>query len=674
MKKEFTIIFLCAIGTIRLSQSQIVYPGDSPGEARLTALQGNQAILENNVILLSFEQEGGNMSMVRFEDKVTHEQIKLTDIPLFELILQDNSVITSNECLLSKGPDISNWVENQNATTYAGKLNGKKFEADFINPKSGLHIHWQATLMDGSNYIRQIFTFTSGNPVNLAKISLIKFPANFSLIRQGTVDGSPLIHNTMFFALEHPMSEIEQNKAFSIVFLPRIEPITSESSFTASSVWGITPVNQIRRGFIYYLERERANPYHQLLHYNSWYDVSFADRSLNDSLCLNRIQVFRDSLIIKRHVHMDAFLFDDGWDDYSTLWQFNAGFPAGFENLKEACAASQAGLGVWMSPWGGYDIQKQLRLEYGKKQNPPFETNENGFTLSGPVYYNRFKEVAGNFIRKYNVSIFKFDGVGAGNGASGASITYQKDIDAFLRLINDLRTMKPDLFLSLTVGTWPSVYWLKYGDATWRAGDDTGLRGKGSRRQQWINYRDAETYQNVVKRAPLYPVSALMYCGICIADQGIPGTLEMNDKDISDEIWSFFGTGTNLQEMYINPHKLNSANWDCLAKAIHWAKENENIMADAHWVGGDPAKEEVYGYASWSPQKGILTLRNPSRQRKTFEVDVAHVFELPANIRPNYLFFDAKAVDKTQPVAKGNVFSISLEPFELKVLDAIPVQ
>ena len=103
-------------------------------------------------------------------------------------------------------------------------------------------------------------------------------------------------------------------------------------------------------------------------------------------------------------------------------------------------------------------------------------------------------------------AIFKFDGVGSGNGASGANEVYEKDINAFLQLINELRTVKPDLFFSLTVGTWPSPYWLCYGDAIWRAGDDTGQEGEGNKRQKWINYKDAETYKNVVSRA--YSLSA----------------------------------------------------------------------------------------------------------------------------------------------------------------------
>ena len=35
-------------------------------------------------------------------------------------------------------------------------------------------------------------------------------------------------------------------------------------------------------------------------------------------------------LVRRRGVTMDSFLFDDGWDDPSRLWQFNVGFPDGF--------------------------------------------------------------------------------------------------------------------------------------------------------------------------------------------------------------------------------------------------------------------------------------------------------------------------------------------------------
>lgn len=674
MKKTSILLLVIVMGIVQCAFAQIQYPGDPPGEATVTNSLGHQIIFENNVIRMIWLNKGRRLSIKSFESKITHEKLNFAHSTLFELAMPDGSMITSNDFSMTDLQVSSDVENNTGETAYSNILAGVKCEAIFENQKFGLSVHWKAVLRDGSNYIRQFFTFEANDSLKVSKINLIKIPHKIDMQIEGIVDGSPMIHNNMFFALEHPMSQIEQNQTNSVAYISRLDPIFAANSFITSTVWGITPVNQLRRGFLYYLERERAHPYHQMLHYNSWYDLSWEDRTLNDSLCLERIKIFTDSLINKRHIQLDAFLFDDGWDNYKTLWQFNSGFPVGFSNLKKATEKSNAGLGVWISPWGGYDIRKTQRLEFGEKQNPPYETNENGFTLSGPVYYKRFKEVTSDFIRNYGISLFKFDGVGAGNGVNGASIIYQKDIEAFLRLITELREVKPDVYFSLTVGTWPSVYFLKYGDAIWRAGDDTGLSGEGSLRQQWMNYRDTETYKNVVLRAPLYPLNSLMYHGICIADKGVPGTLEMDDKDIADEIWSFFGSGTSLQEMYINPHMLNRVTWDCLAKAINWARKNENVLVDTHWVGGDPGKSQVYGYASWSAQKAILTLRNPSREKQIFEVNVIKVFELPDNEISEYKFFDVRSENGQEFYGQGQTIRVLLEPFEVKVFNAVPVR
>lgn len=663
MKLLFSL--LVTISAVNYLTAQIPYPGENPGKAMVKTLPGNRVIFENNVIKTEFVNNGKSLFITGFEDKKTNKKITLLNTALFEIRLEDSSIISSNDFILNNLPVTSDIYPDPRAETYAERLTGKKYAADLDNQKTGLKLHWEAILRDGSNYIRQIFLFTAKDDKTITGITLLKLPADITARREGMVDGSPIVCGNMFFAVEHPLSKVEQNETGLISCLPRLMPVIS-------TVWGTTPDNQLRRGFLYYTERERSHPYQQVLHYNSWYDISWTDRKLNDSLCLDRIKVFGDSLIKKRNIQLKAYLFDDGWDDNKTLWQFNSGFPDGFTRLKEEAESYKSSIGVWLSPFGGYGNTKKERLEYGRKQNPPFETNANGFALAGPVYYKRFKEATGSFIKKYDVTMFKFDGVGAG---SGAGITYQKDVEAFLKLINELKELKPDLYFSLTTGTWASVYWLFYGDNIWRGGEDTYMMGEGSKRQQWITYRDAEVYKNIVKRGPLYPLNALMTCGICIADNGYPGGYDMNDKDISDEIWSFFGTGTNLQELYVNPHKMNTSNWDCLADAVNWAKENESVLADVHWTGGDPAKGEVYGYAAWSAQKATLTLRNPSKEEKSIGINVAIVFELPDYVKNEFVFNDARSVgskNDRKTLAQGRSFRITLQPFEVKVFDGFP--
>ena len=60
------------------------------------------------------------------------------------------------------------------------------------------------------------------------------------------------------------------------------------------------------------------------------------------------------------------------------------------------------------------------------------------------------------------------------------------------------------------------------------------------------------------------------------------------------------------------------------------------MLVDTHWVGGDPAELKVYGWAAWSPRKGILTLRNPGGRAATIGIDAAKVFELPDDAPRQY--------------------------------------
>lgn len=656
------------------SKAQISYPGNDPGKASLKTLRGIQLIMENSIIKLVLVKDGKRITVKSFEDKQTQEKLFLNNAALFELILTDNNIVSSDEFTLINPPVISNTAAETDAVTYANRLAGMKYMATLKNDRLGLIVHWEAHLRDGSNYVRQIFTFSSKDIVKISRINLIKLPLNIDVRKEGTVDGVPMVHINMFFAIENPLSKVEEIRKIEkskissdlTASLSVFKPITPKDPFTVSSVWGTTPIGQLRRGFNYYIERERAAPYHQMSFYNSWGDIAWSDRKMSERACLERIRWIGDSLIVKRQVKLKAFLFDDGWDDNKTLWQFHSGFPNGFTKLKEAVESYGSTLGVWISPFGGYNISKQQRLEYGKKQIPPFETNENGFSLAGPVYYNRFKEVLIDFIKKYDITMLKFDGV-AGNN--------KKDMEAFLRVTKEVREAKPDLYFCLTTGTWPSPFFLRYGDIVWRGGDDYGYAGEGSNRQRWITYRDADVYRKVVQRSPLYPLNALQRMGIFICDLSVFGQFGMDEKDVSDDIWSAFATGTSVQGLYINANRMNTAAWDCLADAINWSEANESIMADVHWLGGDPARGEVYGTAAWTPQKAVLTLRNPSTVEKSFEVNVVRVFELPPAYEKNeYVFYDVKsgkATGNKQPVAQTGSFQINLQPFEVKVLDAL---
>jgi hypothetical protein len=269
-------------------------------------------------------------------------------------------------------------------------------------------------------------------------------------------------------------------------------------------------------------------------------------------------------------------------------------------------------------------------------------------------------------IADYNVNQFKIDGTGNANSVVAGS-KFDSDFDAAISLIGELRKARPDLYVNLTTGTYPSPFWLRFADSIWRGGSDHDFAGVGPWRQKWITYRDANTFRRVVTAGPLYPINSLMLHGLIYGKQA--KNLDSDPGgDFRCEIRSYFGTGTQLQEMYITPELLSTENWDDLAEAARWARSYGQTLKDNHWIGGDPAQLEVYGWAAWSPAAGILTLRNPNEKEQTLNVDIGTAFELPQGAPRRYRAAspwksDAGKAGLTLEAGKSQEFRLA--PFEV---------
>jgi hypothetical protein len=126
--------------------------------------------------------------------------------------------------------------------------------------------------------------------------------------------------------------------------------------------------------------------------------------------------------------------------------------------------------------------------------------------------------------------------------------------------------------------------------------------------------------------------------------------------------------------MYVTPSLLSAQDWDVLAETARWSRSNAATLKDTHWIGGDPAKLQVYGWASWSPRKGIVVLRNPSDQAQTFALDAGQAFELPLHASHSYRAHSPWASDRaTAPLylRAGQARGIMLQPFQVLTLEAI---
>jgi hypothetical protein len=622
--------------------------------------------LENNAIAWQWDLSSGKLAST-LNDKADGTLLNINS-ECFQLVLGDGRRIKASDFKLVGAPRTEELSTEPKSPALAHHFAGRQMGLEFSDARDHLMANWKASLREGSTYMQQELTLrASGGDVWLKEIVLFdqQVPGAKTV---GVVDGSPVVAGTFFCGYEHPMAQnTVAGDHYVRCRLARNTALKDGETLVQSFVLGVIPPHQMRRGFLAYIERERAHPYRPFLHYNSWFDIAWDKQKYNEAQSLDAIEQFGRQLVQERGVQMDSFLFDDGWDDNKTLWKFHAGFPNGFTPLKAAAAKYHAGIGVWLSPFGGYDEARKQRLKHASQFG--YETNGSGFSLAGPKYYQLFHGICLQMIQKYGVNLFKFDGLAAGAKANQDGLT--RDGDAMLRLATDLRATDPNIYINQTTGTWPSPFWLLHVDSTWRGGDDHNFQGKGSWCQQWMTYRDVQTYDNVVKAAPLYPLNALMLHGIIYATNA-SHLAAMTDEDFAGQVREFFGNGTQLQEMYITPQLLNSQNWDDLAEAAKWSRANADVLVDTHWIGGNPGKDEVYGWASWTPRKGILVLRNPDDKPADFIAEVKNIFELPAGAVNTFHLHSTWKKDRSQPeikIGSSEPYTFHLKPFEVLVLE-----
>lgn len=642
-------------------------PGQLPDSPQ-AEIRGSNVSLSNSYIAVQWEISATGLRFVRVENKKAGEVIQ-AGVSVFLLVFADGTQIDSSAMHLLEEPKIEELAGDKMPARFSERIPGRAVRATFEDAQLGLRATWRATLREGSHYIRQEIELSAIKATSPIKgVVLLDLGVKGAQV-SGSVKGSPVTAGECFFGFEHPLSESAVASGRLRCSLSRELPLEHGRSASYSSVIGVTAAGQLRRDFLRYIERERAHPYRTFLHYNSWYDLGYFT-PYDQAGALDVIRAFGEELHEKRGVTLDSFLFDDGWDNHKSLWKFNSGFPDGFAPVKAAAKKYGAAPGIWLSPWGGYDGPQKERLEYGKQQG--YEENAGGFVLSGSHYFAHFREVCLKMIREYGVNQFKFDGTGNASTVFPGS-EFDSDFSAMISLIGQLRKAEPDLYVNLTTGTYPSPFWLLYADSIWRGGDDHSFAGVGSYRQQWITYRDSATHEHVVRRGPLYPLNSLMLHGMIYARYA-EHLKDDPQHDFPDEIRSYFGNGTQLQEMYVTHSLLSPSDWDTLAEAARWSRRNADVLSDTHWIGGDPSRLEVYGWASWSPRRGIITLRNPDKAPHKFDVDPQSTFELPPGAAQEFTartpWSGASQSGITLRAGKSHTFT--LEPFEVLTLEATP--
>jgi hypothetical protein len=629
---------------------------------------GDTATFGNATITASWTLSAGRFGHMTVDDRLNHRSFPVT--APFALVLADGSTLSAADMRVLAAPKPVALRADPHASRLAARLPGQAVEASFGDAGGRFRVDWKLVQREGSDYLREIVTVTAlKQDEHLGKVELLQTQADDAEV-DGTVKGSPVVAGPDYFGFEQPLSDSRAWGKRITLWIDQGLPLRKGQSLTYSAVAGVTRPGQLRRDFASYVERERAHPYRPFLHYNSWYDIGYFT-PYTEAEALDRIDTFGRELVQKRGVKMDSFLFDDGWDDRSGSWNFSKDFPHDFVPLRKAAAKYGAAPGIWLSPWGGYGKPHDERIANGRKLG--YEIIKDGFALSGPKYYQRFHDVVMKLLDQDGINQFKFDGTGNVDSVFPGSL-FTSDFAAAIQLIEDIRKDKPDTFINLTTGTWASPFWLRYADTIWRDGEDDWHAGVGTERERWITYRDQQTYENIVVKGPLFPINSLMLHGIIYAQKNTRLNTDPG-HDFANEVHSYFATGTELQELYVTPSLLSAQDWDTLAQAAKWSRANAGVLRDTHWIGGDPGRLDVYGWAAWSPKKAFVTFRNPGDKPQTAVIDLQRQLELPPGAARRFGVRDVwrsggASVPKT--LDADHPGTLTLAPFEVLTLELTP--
>ena len=265
------IACVCLLVMACAGQTSTLY-GVDPGKARVST-QDDRIVLENKMFTARWSLAQGRVAGSELVAHPSEKSIPLSK-DLFILKFSDGGILRSSTMRIKDGARIESLRVAPEASQAAQHSPGQQVALVFEDSERKLQVTWRGTLRDGSNYVRQEVSFHAASDQPITEVELIDFMAPSAMV-DGTVKGSPVIMGNVFAGFEHPLSVCEVKNEEAVCSIHRELPLRAGQTVTYSSVIGLTPASQMRRGFLNYIERERARPYRPFLHYNSWYDIGY---------------------------------------------------------------------------------------------------------------------------------------------------------------------------------------------------------------------------------------------------------------------------------------------------------------------------------------------------------------------------------------------------------------
>ena len=499
--------------------------------------------------------------------------------------------------------------------------------------------------------------------------------------------GQPVFNNGIFLGVEYPAVEnIIDGNHLKMGYVIG-EKITKNKIISYPSVIGVSSSpEKLEQSFMTYVDSIKVKGTRPFLLYNSWYDLrnpaiaEGPETIMNEKNVLNRIESFKKYMFEKHHIYLDAFVLDDGWDNYNSIWEIDTGhLPHKFTPFIKPLKEMNTKLGIWASPFCGYS-NREKRVKWGSEHG--YERTGEFLCFAGKKYKAQFEKKMVEYVKGYDLGYFKWDGFllacnEPDHGHLPGIYSRTELIATYIHMMRAVRKINPDIFINITVGSWLSPWWLKYADCIWMQGEDYAYAEdvpSMNPRDKAITYRDAVLWDNFQNQKLLFPISSMMTHGIIKGRLNFLGGKNEALDSFTNEVMMYFGRGVMMWELYISPDLLTDPEWDAIASSLKWAKANKNVLSKTRMILGDPLKRESYGYVHLTKGKGIILLRNPYVDAKTINI---HLDQALGDLKEGQEYFVKVVYPYKEVLPQAFIFpgdlSFEMNGYEILLLELVPI-
>ncbi len=524
--------------------------------------------------------------------------------------------------------------------------------------------------------------------VELESIGIINSKTHFSVnIEEGSeindleaTLGQPFYIDSLFFGCEFPATDNKIVHGAGSVKYYIGSPVGKHFACPVT-VMGAAKDNtiiELKKAFFEYIEFI-SQPSYLRFQYNSWYDHM---TNIDEDTILTSFKQIHNELKSHNAPELDSYVVDDGWfDAKKDFWSFNKKFPDGMTNISKLCKDIDSGLGMWLGPRGGYIKEARIAKRWQKHGTAFFNKQGMEICVASENYLKNLEDFLINTAKEYDLNYWKLDGfakvcctnpkhdhkVGGDNDMYYITDMWHK----WIRLFENLRKAKPDLWINMTCYVNVSPWWLQWVNSLWiQNSRDIGFAENPDEQSQCdseITYRDGRYYDALCSRAYQFPQNRL-YNHEPI--YGHTAKLDYTDEEFEKYIFWCTVRGQALNELHLSYDMMSDVKWTSLSNAMHFQKENYDILKNSQFIGGDPTDNNVYGYISWTEEgEGIIALRNPTDEKRSLTLTLNKLMGAPEclkNAKRHNIY--CKSLNENDELYDYNSkMDLTLHPFEIMI-------